>query len=220
MKAVSAYSQLRASLTAVTFFASSLVGVNAGFIDLLRGEEAAPERSFQRVAFVGPARVKEVQGEAERLVGIDAWKRLEKGAELAPGDVVRTRNGTVVLRMSESGSFVKVTPRTILRLVPLDQGRDRSVLSGREERKGFVVRSCRGKATVRRPGGDWKNVEVNAVLSEGAELWTEPGTMIDLFDTKTQRPVRIHGSALIKLHGSAFANRVLVQPGLVAAARP
>ena len=205
-------------MLASSFCAVSLA--NAGFLDLLRGESSPRRASFQKVAFVGSARVKEVQGQAEWLMGVDVWKPLEKGVELAPGDMIRTRQGAIVLRMHESGSFVKVTANTLLRLVPMDEGWDRSVLSGREEKEGFVVRSCRGKATVRAPGQEPKNVEVNTVLAEGAEVWTDSGAVVDLFDNKKQRPVRIKGSARVKLHESAVASRVLVRPELVATMGP
>ena len=218
MKALSAPAGFGRVLATVILLLVSLSQANAGFLDLLRGEAAAPEPSYQKVAFIGSARVKEASGQAERLTGIDAWRLLEKGAELAPGDLIRTRQGTVVLRMQESGSFIKVTPQTILRLLPCEERWDRSVLSGREENAGFIVRSCRGKAFVRNPGEDWKNVEVNTVLAEGCELRTEPGAIVDLYNTKRQRPLRIEGSVVVKLHENAFVDRVLVQPDLVAAA--
>jgi hypothetical protein len=198
---------------------ASLSVAQAGLIDLLRGDSAAPT-DYQRVAFVGSATVREVSGQAERLVGIDRWKPITAGAKLAPGDVLRTGNGTVVLRMSTSGSFVKVTPQTLLRLVPLEKEWDRAALSGSEERNGFVVRSCRGKAYARTPGSEWENVEVNSVLALGSEVRTEPGTVLDLFDTSKQRPLRIRGTTIVKLHEQTFANRVLVEPNLVAANRP
>ena len=66
------------------------------------------------------------------MSGIDRWSPLHAGTNLAPGDIIRTGQGTVVLRMIDSGSFVKVTPNVMLRLAPLEQGWDRGVLSGAE----------------------------------------------------------------------------------------
>lgn len=206
--------------TVLLIYLFSLSSLEAGFFDVLRGEADAAIPSFQRVAFVGSARVKEVQGEAERLAGIDSWKPLEKGAELMPGDLVRTRNGTVVLRMTDSGSFVKVTPQTILRLLECESTWDRGALSGTEEKQGFAVRSCRGKAFVREPGQEWKSVEVNVVLADGSEVRTEPETVVDLFNIGKQRAVRIQGPAVVNLQESAVAGKSVVGPSFVATVRP
>jgi hypothetical protein len=187
---------------------------SGGVIDLLKGEP--PARAFQRVAFVGTAVVKQVDGAAERLVGIDRWKPLKAGEKLAPGDLVRTKEGSVVLRMAESGSFVKVTPNTMLRLVEIEERWDRGVLSGTEERRGFIVRSCRGNA-FRRSGVEWKPIEVNTVLVAGTEVRTEAGVVLDLFNTEAHRPVRIPGSSRVTLDEAMLASRVLVQPNLAAA---
>ena len=221
--ALAKFLKTSSTLLAVLGCLSSLSSVQAGFLDVLRGEPDSTTPSFQRVAFIGSARVKEVQGQAERLVGIDSWKPLEKRAELMPGDLVRTHNGTVLLRMNESGSFVKVTPQTILRLVALENNWDQGALSGMEEKKGFVVRSCRGKAFVREPGQEWKSVEVNAVLAAGSEIRTESETVVDLFNTRRQRALRIQGPVVIKLQESALANKTVVGsslPSLVAVVRP
>ncbi len=193
--------------------ATLILSVNAGVLDILRGDiqmPAAPSERYQRVAFVGPARVKEVQGQVERLAGIDRWTPLTAEADLKPGDLVRTRAGTAVLRMQESGSFVKLTPQTILRLADLETGWDRSALSGAEERKGFVVRGCRGKAFARQAGGEWRSVEVNAVLAAGEEIRTEPETVLDLFSTVQKRPLRVRGATVLKLKEATFAERVLM----------
>jgi hypothetical protein len=193
--------------------------INGGMLDLLRGEPSRPRISFQRVAFVGSARVKSVEGNAERLVGIDTWKPLEPGVQLAPGDLVRTRQGTIVLRMQESQSFIKVTPNTVLRLVEFDEKRDGSAGFGSEEKTGFIVRGCRGKA-YHRAGTQWQRVAVNTVLPLGTEVRTEPNTVIDLFNTETHRPVRIRGSSQLRLQDSSFAGRLLVEPSLMATRQP
>ena len=218
--ALEKFLKTNSTLLAVLGCLYSLTSTQAGFLDVLRGEPDSTTPSFQRVAFIGSARVKEVEGRAERLVGVDSWTPLEKGAELVPGDLVRTHNGTVLLRMNESGSFVKVTPQTILRLVALENNWDRGALSGTEEKKGFAVRSCRGKAFVREPGQEWKSVEVNAVLAAGTEIRTEPETVIDLFNTWRKRPVRIQGPGVVKLQDSALANKTVVGASLIAAIRP
>src|SRR5687768_10335248 len=87
---------------AVIFLMANTATVHGGIIDLLRGESAEPEP--QRVAFVGGARVKEAHGAVERLAGVDRWEKLQAGAKLLPGDVIRTAQGSALLCMSESKS--------------------------------------------------------------------------------------------------------------------
>ena len=64
------------TLTACAFLSSSAL-VNAGIIDLLRGERE--EQTQQRVAFVGAASVKEIQGEVHRLTGVERLVALQNG---------------------------------------------------------------------------------------------------------------------------------------------
>lgn len=200
------------AVTAALFlFAGS---TKAGVLDILRGDTAA--REPQRVAFVGAAQVIQVSGDAARLAGIDRWESLSKHANLQPGDVVRTQGGTVLLQMAESKSFVKLTPHTILRLVPLAEDWDRGVLSGREEQTGFLVRSCRGKAYLNK-GQQWEPVQVNTVIARGSQLRTTPGATVDLFDTNLQLPVRIRGAAQLTLDEEVATRRVRTAPTLASA---
>jgi hypothetical protein len=197
---------------------ASMIPTRAGIIDLLRGNSQPDQQEFscQRVAFVGSADVKVVEGNAVRLSGIDRWTPLRAGSEIIPGDIIRSGEGFIILRMKESDSFVKVTPHTVLRLVPLKKGWDRSVLSGREERRGFLVRSCRGKAEIQ-VAGDWKGLAVNTVLSEGALIQIGAESTVDLFAIAQGRPVRIKGPARITLNPSVISSRTLNQPALASA---
>lgn len=77
-----------------------------------------PEPRCQRVAFIGCGVIKQVEGKVERLCGIDCWSPVKTGTELKCGDVIRTGDGTVVLKMEETHSFIKVTPNTVFRLLP------------------------------------------------------------------------------------------------------
>jgi hypothetical protein len=201
-------------LAACAFLASSSV-VSAGIIDILRGETG--ETPFQRVAFVGAASVKEVQGEVQRLAGVEHWVALKKGDQLQPGDLLRTTSGSAVLSMLESESFVKVTPNTLCRLVALENGWDRAVLSGQEEREGFAVRGCRGNVYSRSADGSWTPLAVNAVLARGTQVRTERGALVDLFHTHLQRPLRISGSVETSLDERVLAQRLTEVPTLVAA---
>ena len=204
-------------LIATSALVASLAGVNthAGFLDILRGEPVEP----QRVAFIGAARVQEVSGTVARLSGIDQWTAVQNGEELQPGDMIRTTSGTAIVQMTESGSFVKVPPNTVLRLVPAKEEEDRSLAQGIERREGLVVRSCRGKAYVATEAGRWEPVEVNQVIARGAQLRTEVGAMIDLFNTQSKRPVRVPGAVRLTLDDQALASRVAGQPSIASAQR-
>ena len=191
--------------------------MRAGIIDILRGETL--ETPFQRVAFVGAASVKDAQGEVQRLAGVEHWVALKKGDQLQPGVLVRTTSGSAVLSMLESESFVKVSPNTLCRLVALENGWDKAVVSGREEREGFVVRSCRGNVYTRSADGSWTALAVNAVLAPGTQVRTESGAFVDLFHTQLQRPLRISGSVETSLNERALVQRTISAPTL-AAARP
>lgn len=183
-------------------------------IDILRGDKTEAV-TLRRVAFVGSATVREVTGTAEKLSGVDRWMPLLAGVKLAPGDIIRTGQGTVVLRMTDSGSFVKVTPHVMLRLAPFEQGWDRGVLSGREEQEGFVVRTCRGAARFRHGTDVWQAVTVNAVLPEGATVRLAHGAILDLYQTVEQRLLRLESETETVLRASRRAG-----PASIAAVLP
>jgi hypothetical protein len=212
MKTWSKAQNRKLASVAIIFLAVNTVSINAGFIDLMRGESAEPEP--QRVAFVGAAEVKEVRGAVERLAGVDRWEQLQPGFRLLPGDLVRTAEGSAILRMSESKSFVKVTPNTILRLVDMENGWDRGVISGREEQSGFVVRSCRGKAYSVDAEGKTKALQVNEVLAAGSALHTSPGAVVDLFHNTSNQPLRVAGAKHIRLDTPLLARVSSPEPTL------
>lgn len=186
----------------------------AGVLDLLRGEPAEP----QRVAFVGSAEIKNFTGRVQRLSGIDRWNTVTPGTKLQPGDIIRSQEGTALLQMKGSQSFVKVTPNTIVRFVPMHSEWDSAVLSGREEKDGFIVRSCRGIAFVEKDGR-WQPLEVNTVIARGTEVRTSPRAVIDLFDTQSKQPVRIQGPARLTLDENVATRRMRTAPNLASATR-
>jgi hypothetical protein len=118
---------LAATAAALTFSTALPIQTNAGLIALLRGDEENAHPFYQRIAFVGTAEVKEVRGTVVRLEGIDSWTPLRKGMALSAGEIIRSENGTVVLRMTESQSLVKVTPHTIFRLAPMEVNLGRKI---------------------------------------------------------------------------------------------
>jgi len=207
----------RLASAAIIFLAANTASIQGGFFDIRRGESAEPEP--QRVAFVGAAQVREATGIVERLSGVDQWEKLQAGEELLPGDVVRTAEGTAVLRMRESKSFVKITPHTTLRLIAIESGWDRAVVTGREERTGFVVRSCRGKAYVIAANGEWRLLRVNDVLAPGTALRTSSEAVVDLFHNASHQPLRVVGAVQLKLETPLLARVPIVQPTLMATSR-
>jgi hypothetical protein len=120
--------------------------------------------------------------------------------------------------MRESLSYVKVTPNTVLRMADSHTGWDHATVSGQEEREGFIVRSCRGKA-FHNAGGIWQPLRVNAVLAHGTDIRTEAGALVDLYETETKRPVRVPGASRITLDERMLAGGILVRPSLAAAIR-
>jgi len=174
---------------------------HAGLIGILKGNQEKPgeDKSFQKVGFVGCANVKEVTGTVEYLHGIDAWLPLKAGAHLQEGDVVRTRQGRVLLQMCESSSLVKVTPNTMARLVPLSAGWDRATLSGVEERSGYVVRSLHGKAYIQNARLEWQPVGVNDILPKGAIVRADQTASIDIFNPVDRKTLRIRSGGLMQL---------------------
>lgn len=198
-----------------TFLASTATS-NAGLIDLLKGEKAPSQVAYQRVALVGSAQVKEVNGTAEILHGIEEWRPLQPSANLRPGDLVRTQEGMVVLKMRDSGSFIRLRPNTILRLSPLREGWDKSVLTGAEHRTGFIVRALRGNATVQDPkSGGWKRVTTDMALPEGAVVRTEADAAINLFYTSAKAVVHIAPGQEVRLNPE-LARKPAASPALAA----
>ena len=193
---------------ALAFLSACAPVANAGLIALLRGDDASAS-PCQHLAFVGSAKVEAVQGKPLRLQGIDGWAQLHTGATLEPGDLIRSEDGIVLLRMRVTDSFIKVTPHTLVRLVPLEK--NESTLAN--VNKGFVVRACRGIAESRDSSGIWKPIEINAVLPDGAALRTGTGATVDLFNTASNRPLRITGKADLALN-SAIAARIISQTAL------
>ncbi|HEV8541141.1 MAG TPA: hypothetical protein VGR78_02005 [Verrucomicrobiae bacterium] len=195
MKTKNFLSRITITIALATVFAPR---TQAGFIGLLRGDPAAPP-VYQRVAFVGTAKVKQVEGAALRLEGIDSWIALTKGTLLKPGDVVRSEGGKITLQMTESQSLVRISPHTILRLMPFDNTSAYGVLSGCDEKNGFVVRGCRGRAEYRLGPEDWRPVKVNDILAEGCVLRTEARSTVDLYATEARSAVRIPAGTQIGL---------------------
>ena len=194
-------------------------GSQAGLFDLLRGDDTETAQPTQRVALVGPAQVKEATGEVEVLDGIERWTPLQPGQQLAPGDIIRTGDGSAILKMAESGSLIRVHGKTTVRFSPLQQGWETGALTGAREKEGYVVRSLRGAAFVQAEDGKWKPLTVNNVLPEGAVLRTSSRAILDLFSTSDQRSIRVAGSSRVTLSPAITARVVRSQPALASAGR-
>ena len=208
--------------TAITGLALFLAApaATAGILDILRGPApAVNETEWRRVAFVGEARVLDVQGTAE-LMNRGRWQPLRKGAALREGDEIRTQpESRVTLQMRASGSLVRVTPSTILRLASMAPEWDQAVRTGRESKSGYAVRSVRGSA-FQETGTAPHPVEVNMVLPENAIVRTEPGAALDLIHLATGEFVRIEGRARAELNQALTARRLHEAQELAAVSNP
>jgi hypothetical protein len=225
MKKISTFAKKNLSRIGLIVLLCSGAGqARAGFIALLRGDgqenEPAPATSPQRFAFVGNAEVKELSGDVRVLKGIERWEKLNLGTKLSPGDLIQTgKNGKAMLKM-QSGSLVKISPNSILRLAPFEPGMDPAVLSGKPEGKGFSVRSLHGAALCQGSGNQWAPVDVNTLLPEGSLLRLSNNTTLDLFDSSSGGFVRLEGQAELKLDSALFTGHSVkssTQPALASA---
>lgn len=195
---------------------------NAGIISILKrgsadAENPEPAKSSQsavsqRVAFVGCAEVKAVHGKVEKLCGVEKWQTIQPGAHLEPGDVIRTAEGDVVLEMCESSSLVKVTPATVMRLVPLRKSWDRSSLSGNEEQPGCQVRAVEGRAYFKHGDEAWQPVVVNSVIPVGALIRVAGQGRVCLFDNTANRAVSVAGNSTTRVGGAEVLTVTLSAP--------
>src|SRR5436190_1978672 len=205
--------QFKALATVTTFTTVTLLSLSilanrqteAGLISFLKGDgdkTKESEPAVQKVGFFGCATVREVSGNVEYLDGIDKWLPLAPGKHLKEGDILRTRQGHVVIQMCESDSLVKVTPQIVARLLALDQSGDRGIISGSEQREGYLVRSLHGKAYFKDGSAAWKPVRVNEVLPEGTLVRTEPAASMQVVSTKERRAMRLDpaGEVLLGSH--------------------
>jgi hypothetical protein len=198
-------------LALVLLLSPAVLRSQAGVIAILRDGESKPARTStpQRIAFVGQAEVKFVSGEASFLKGVERWESLRPGTRLAPGDLLRTgKNGRVILKM-QSGSLVKMTPNTILRLVPFEKGMDPAVISGKEEELGFAVRAVRGNARLQTGEDQWGSLTVNRVLAEGVVLRIAKDGWVDLFAMSSGQLVRVEGEGELKLDSATMSHHAI-----------
>ncbi|MGV3773670.1 MAG: hypothetical protein ACO1QB_12270 [Verrucomicrobiales bacterium] len=206
-------SKLGKSLLVGILFLSG-VNMEAGLLSILKNgkpdDQPAPPPAkaatseWQRVAFVGSAKVKQITGTAEMLTGVDRWTPLRKDQTLNPGDMVRTDKGSrVILKMTASGSLIAITPKTILRLTQLEEGEDKGILSGAEEAAGYSVRSLRGAAEYRVKSKKWKAITVNTVVPVGARVRTQSDSTMDLFHKGSGSFLRMNPDAELTLDPTA-----------------
>ncbi len=188
------------SLAALCASLAFIPETGAGLIKILKGDqEQESPKTFQRVGFVGCAKVKEVTGTVEYLDGIDHWIPLNVGVHLREGDLIRASQGRAVLQMCESTSLVNLTPQTVARLVPLNGTWDHSALSGFEARSGYIVRALHGKAYVQTPRMEWKSIGVNDVLPKGALVRAEETASVNVFNSEERRILRIESGGEMQL---------------------
>jgi hypothetical protein len=154
----------------------------------------------QKVCFIGDATAQSVKGTVEWQDEGGAWHPVKKGARLPQGTVLRTgTKGNLVLRMRQSGSLVRLSPRTLARLRGLQGPEDPSILTGVDpEPEGFVIRSIRGDASVRE-NGKWVPLKVNGIIKEGSVIKTGPESTMDLFSREAGVVIRLFPSSVLVL---------------------
>jgi hypothetical protein len=173
---------------------------HSGIFKILKGEsaKACECESYQRVAFVGEAMVREVKGHVQVLAGVGEWTSLSAGQKLNPGDMVKTAPGGIaVLKMNDSGSFVRVTSQTILRLVPFEQKDQPVSLSSTGENGGFVVRALRGRGEYQTVDG-WKPITHESQIAPGSKVRLNSDGPIDFF-SRAAGTVRLTGKGEAQL---------------------
>lgn len=174
----------RAALVAAVI--ATVVNSQGGLLKILKGEPEAAVASeeFQKVAFVGEATVKEIKGIVEVMSGTNKWSELGVASQLKPGAVIRTgKESSVVLKMTGSGSFVKVTPQTVLRLVAAEEGWGRAAVTGEGESGKYQVRALRGLAQYEQ-NGKWLFLSTGKAIEPGTRVRLGQGTVADFYSRK------------------------------------
>jgi hypothetical protein len=208
-------------ITATTLLLGT-VSVQAGFLQILKGdqENKCECEKYQRVAFVGSAQVKEVKGKVEFLSGVNKWSQLSSGKTLKPGDLVRTSTGSrAILKMTDSGSLVSVTPATILRLVPFEKEWSPAILTGDTQGKGYVVRALRGEAEFQSEAG-WQKLSMQSEVAPGSKIRLVSGQQVDLY-SREHGMVRLSakGETILPGAGQPVARQLKTTPVVAASVR-
>jgi len=175
-----------------------------GFAALLSAAvatEAQTAQTSKRVAFIGEAQVKKVEGSAQKELSSGQWAPLQPGDTLPTGSLFRTQaDSRLILKMVKSDSYVSVAPNTVVRLAELQKGLTIASLTGKEEGAEVVVRAVRGKARVLSAEGRWQLLRTGANLGRGAQIKTEDNTIVDLFIPSQGRLIRMTPKTEIALH--------------------
>src|SRR5687767_3721182 len=125
------------------------ITINLSAGNALTGDSRSTAK-WKRVAFIGEAEVRTVEGKVELSIDGKNWIAAQPRASLGAGAMLRTHeDGKATLSMKASGSMVRISPQTIMRLASLPPKADRSSLTGREEQPGLRIRAVRGSASWR-----------------------------------------------------------------------
>jgi len=165
-------------------------------------------QGLQRVAFVGPAKVREVTGTVEFNQGSE-WRLVKAGQELPIGVELRAQDGaSAVLQMVETGSLVRVVTGTQLRLASAAELPAFAREESAAERGEWVVRGLRGKAEVKR-GLWWAKLTTGAPLKAGDKIRTGESTVVDLFLPEEQRVLRVGSLTTLKISTANIGQRLI-----------
>jgi hypothetical protein len=160
---------------------------------------AGSNKNFSKVAFIGSATTKSVEGDVTWSLDNQRWQPLSAGSCLPQGAIIRTGvGGRSVLLMDQSRSLVQLPPRTLAKLRGLEASHDPTSLTGTEQQEGFTVRAVRGEASIMERGR-WIPLKVNVFVKEGRAIRTGHESTIDLFSNQTGVVIRLLPSSVLVL---------------------
>ena len=194
---------------------------------------AAPSRaddsSSKCSAFMGEAKILQVQGKAIAYEGHKRLGKAGKGMDLSCGEkVLLGADAEAVFRMKESGSLIKIKGPGCVRFVLRPPGFDRAIVTGDDGAEGLSIRAVRGTAASLNSSEQWVKLAVNEVLPRGTVIRTGSETVVDLYDRVTHSVIRIQadsevtvGDQVLTARGSASVHRadILAASQLVASSK-
>jgi len=144
---------------------------------------------WQKVAFVGNAKVKSISGLVE-VIEPDQ-RILREGEAARPGQIFRVwRGADIILQMESSKGLVRAKGPVLLRLAP-----DTEDFSQASAAVGFEVRGIRGEGGRYSADGEhWGNIAAGMILPEGSRVRPFRNSIIDFYHSSARVPIRVSDS--------------------------